>query len=184
MFMMKRLRDRRNDAGGFTLIEVLTTAAILSIVLTLGALALRHFWLTRAVTAARDDVVTGLRATQERVVSESWPYVYGALFDPGSDGWNVIRYDPVNPGNADDTCKTVESHDLGDQVVVQTVSFDLDTYITGFCKSQIGAPADAAIALFYSRGSATEGQVVLEQTALGKTATVTVDGITGRVTDQ
>lgn len=179
---MREQMDNRGEAG-FTLIEILTTIAIASVLMTLGAVALRHFWLNRSIAASKDGLISQMRSTQEKVVSESWPYVYGLRFDPQNDRWWMIRYDPVNAGPADDTCTVTETHTLEPGVVVDSASFAADPLITDFCKSRLGANPDDAIALFYSRGSATEGSVTLRQTALGKTRTIEVDGITGRVSD-
>lgn len=173
---------RERDERGFTLIEIISTVVIMAILLSLAVLALRHFWLTRSLTAATDSVVTQLRSTQERVVSESWPYVYGVRFDIDGGRWWLVRYDPVNPGPGDDTCQVVETGTYGDGVVVRSASFASDALITDFCRSSVGANPDDAFALFYSRGSATNGTVTLEQKQVNKTKTISVDGITGRVT--
>lgn len=182
--MMKRLARRRTNESGFTLIEVLTTLALVGILSTLGGIALRHFWLTRALKGGTAGVVTQLRATQEKVTSESYPLVYGVRFDPGSANWWVVKYDPVNAGPGDDTCTTTSRHTLGTSVVIENAAFLADSYITGFCKSQLGTSADEAIALFYPSGSATAGTVTLRQITLDIEKTIEVDGITGRVKEQ
>lgn len=174
----------KRPEGGFTLIESLVVLSLMAIVLTLGVGALRHFWLSRALTGATADVVTQLRNTQEKVTSESYPLVYGVRFDPGTTKWYVVRYDPVSPGAGDDTCTTVERHTFATGVIVQSASFTADPFITEFCRTQTGASATSAFALFYPRGYATAGSIVLEQASVNKTQQIDVAALTGRVTEQ
>ena len=172
---------RRADQGGYTLIEILVALSLISIVLVLSAGALRHFWLVRALDGSTDNVVTKLRSTQEKVVSESYPLVYGIRFDPGTSKWYIVRFDPVDAGAGDDTCTTIEISSFRTGVEVQSASFAPDDYITEFCRTQTAAPASAAFLLFYPRGYATPGSVVLEQTNLHRTKQINVAGLTGRV---
>jgi prepilin-type N-terminal cleavage/methylation domain-containing protein len=172
----------RKREDGFTLIEILVTIAIMSIVMMVGAGALRQYWLSRAVNDGADSLQSQMRAAQERAVSESHPIVYGIRVDPGTSDWWVVRYDPVNAGTADDTCTTQQTHKFSTGVVIQSASFTGDTYVADFCRSKLGAPGDNQFALFYPRGNATGGTVTLRQPTVGRERTVNVAAVTGRVT--
>lgn len=181
--VMRRRREERSESG-FTLIEVLVAMALLAVVLTLAVGALRHFWLVRALTNSKDTLITQLRSTQQGAVSESFPVVYGVRFDVGTDTWYEVRYDPGNPGSGDDTCSVEEKNTLAAGVKIGSAAFTADGVIGPVCRAATSAPASAAFAFFYPRGNATAGNVVLEQTRLGRTSGVEVAGITGRVSEQ
>lgn len=177
------MTPRRNQKG-FTLIEIMTTLALIAILVTIGAAGLRHFWLKRALYSSADSLTTQLRSAQEKVVSESYPIVYGVRFDPGTDDWWLVKYDPQNAGAGDDLCTTIQTNNFGTGIVIDAASFTPDSYITDFCRTKLSAPADTQFALFYPRGNATAGEVTLRQTSLGKTQTIEVQAITGRVVTQ
>lgn len=173
----------RNEKG-YTLIEVLVVLALGAILLTLSAGALRNFWFVQSLEGATSEVTTQLRRIQVRTTSESNPLVYGARFRFGSSEWGVVRYDP-NGG----TCTEVETKSLDTGVFSAGARISGNTSLTTFsttnetttCRTALSAPDDQ-FAFFYARGSATAGQVTVEQPQLGRIRTVTVAAITGRVT--
>jgi prepilin-type N-terminal cleavage/methylation domain-containing protein len=169
---------------GFTLIEILTGIAISAILLTLGASALRGYWIGRALHDGAEQVVSELRNAQERSVSESHPLVYGGWFDQGSAEWGVVRFDPKDssvPG--DDECVVVSGPNrFSAGVVVNDVSFEEVTPQTGVCAAAV--PVGAEVAFFFARGTATPGDVTLVQPKNGDTETIAVSGVTGRVARQ
>lgn len=173
----------RNEKG-YTLIEMLAVLVLGAILLTLAAGALRNFWFVQSLESATSEVTTQLRRLQTRSTSESHPLVYGARFRLGASEWGVVRYDP-NGG----TCTEVETKSLDTGVFSAGAKISSDTNLTSFsttnetmtCRSSLNAPNDH-FAFFYSRGSATAGQVTVDQPQLGRTRTVTVAAITGRVT--
>jgi prepilin-type N-terminal cleavage/methylation domain-containing protein len=181
---MKDLMKKDRNDKGFTLIEVLTTLALTGILLAMGGIAARQFWMNRALSGGAETVITQMRTTQEKASSESFPLVYGVRFDPGTAKWWVVKYDPVNPGPGDDQCTTIETHNFDTGVTITAASFDPDPTITAFCKTKLSAPADNAIAFFYPKGNATPGSVTLRQPTIDKTRTIEVAGITGRVSEQ
>jgi prepilin-type N-terminal cleavage/methylation domain-containing protein len=166
--------------AGFTLIEMLVAMALSAILLTLGASALRHYWFVRSLHGAQDQSVTQLRDLQARVVSESHPLVLGLRFEPGESDYAIVRYRPATATSPTEECTfTDQSFDSG--VVVKSATFSAASGITAFCKGRPGA-ANSQFVFFFARGTATEGNLVLEQPQLaGKSVKVTVTPITGRV---
>lgn len=173
----------RNEKG-FTFIELMVAIGIVAVLMTLSASALRTYWFVQSLESATDEVTTQLRRLQARSTSESHPLVYGARFRHGSSGWSVVRYDP-----ATGTCSEVETKSLDSGVFSAGAKISSNTSLTSFsttnettvCRSNLSAPTDA-FAFFYARGSATAGQVTVDQPQIGRTRTVTVAAITGRVT--
>lgn len=178
---------------GFTLVDLLVTMAITATLLTLGSAAVRHFWLVRTLEGAADDVSSGLRALHEQATSESHPLVYGARFRVGSSEWYLFQYNPdaatASGWSCTDRTPREGTFRFDGGVTVTAASFTLDaaaTTIRTRCASVLtGAGSGDHYALFYARGDATPGSVTVSQPALaGRTRTVEVLGLTGRVQER
>jgi prepilin-type N-terminal cleavage/methylation domain-containing protein len=169
--------------SGFTLIETMVAMALVAILLTLTAGGLRHYWFVQSLETAHGEVRSQLRQLQEQVVSETHPTVFGAHFRIGSSDWGVVEYDPViSAGHPAATCQEVRSNKFGTGVQVTAASFaaPVDTTMGNLCKTIPGASGDKFV-FFYARGSATGGSVTVTQPQLGRSKTLTVTPITGRV---
>jgi prepilin-type N-terminal cleavage/methylation domain-containing protein len=164
---------------GFTLIELLSAVALVAILMTLAAGALRNFWLTQALHGGRDGVITQLRAQQERVVSESHPLVFGARFREGSSDWALVQFDPRT-----NQCSQTREMRLDSGVRVAAASFsEVGSLapIVAECRSDLGAATGDDFVMFFARGTASAGSLTLRQPALGRELGVTVTALTGRV---
>ena len=177
---MSETRDQRE--AGFTLVELLTAFMLITIAVTLAALALRHYWFVQSLEGGKDEVVTQLRGLQQRVISETFPLVYGARFTPNAASWQHVQFNPDTG-----TCTKVQDGDLdGGQFSgdVRIQSADFDDYSSGgvdvsaLCRQGI---AGAEVVFFFARGTATEGELTLVQPRLARTKEVCVAGSTGRV---
>lgn len=171
---------RDTTESGFTLVELLAVMAVGTILLTLGAGALRDYTRTKALQGARDVAVTQLSEAQQRTFSEGYPRAYGIRFLPLASRWDVVRYN-ASTG----TCAVVESHSLGNGVRVSGTSGETDfpdSAAATACRSAApNAAAGYEVVLFYARGTATAGKVTFELQGTGKTRAVQVNGATGRV---
>jgi prepilin-type N-terminal cleavage/methylation domain-containing protein len=181
------MRSDRRAGGhddGFSLIELLVGIGLVAILVTLSAGALRTYWLTQGLVGSRDEVVSQLRASQEQVVSESHPLVFGARFQTGSSTWGLVEFDPGT-----NTCVEL-SRTLSTGVTPQSASFTSSAETT-FCQANLvfaggSVPvpdrATSAYVWFYARGTATAGSLTFTQPALpGKSVSLTVTPLTGRV---
>lgn len=175
---------------GFTLIETLAVLALVAILFTLGAFALRRFWQNRSLSGGANSVVVQLGSLAEKTRAESHPVVYGAAFEPGTSEYQLVSYQVPTPSTpADCISLRTESFDAG--VVIEDASFvgafDADegdpdrehTGPTGVCRDALGS--DHQFAFFFARGTATAGDITLRLPALDKCRIVTVNGLTGRV---
>lgn len=187
---------KRED--GFSLVELLAVIAITSILLTLGATAIRFFWLGRALHGERDQIFTNLRSLQQQVVSESNPLVFGAWFkvtttatDDGSSQWGTVRYRPADTSaGTPATCTSTSRHRMDGGVQVSSADF-VDSLsgvasvadVIATCRSQVPSSASATDFVFFlARGTATSGCVTLNQPRRDmEDVTVTVYSLTGRV---
>jgi prepilin-type N-terminal cleavage/methylation domain-containing protein len=173
---LERLAPR--GARGFTLIELLVVITITAILLTLSASALRSYWLTQALKGSTEQLVSQLRQLQQRTDAESHPVVYGARFEVGTPNWVLVRYDPKDATiTTDDECTVVGTRSFDDGVNIAAADFDPPT---GLVVSKCPSSAQE-FTFFYARGTATEGSVTLTHATTGRSSTVSVLPLTGRV---
>lgn len=177
---MSKMRAR--GQAGFTLVELLTTLMLLAIAVTLTATALRHYWFVQSLEGGQDEVVTQLRGLQQRVMSETFPLVYGARFTPGSSSWQHVQYNPDTNVCSQVLVGDLEGGEFSGEVRIQSADFDnyssAGTDVSELCREGI---AQAEIVFFFARGTATGGELTLVQPRLNRTKTICVAGTTGRV---
>jgi prepilin-type N-terminal cleavage/methylation domain-containing protein len=169
---------------GFTLVELMTVMALMAVLLTLSAIAVRHFMFVQTLSTSTDTVTTQMRQAQQQSESESHPLVYGVWFINVGDStrWGTLQYDPAKAS----PCTEIGKRQFEKGVEVKSVSFAVDPVRTSACRTALGSAevdesASAQIAFFYARGTATPGSITLEQTNLDRTESLKVTGITGRV---
>lgn len=172
---------KRED--GFSLIELLTVVTLVAILFTLGAFAVRHFWLVRSLEGGKDEMATQLRQLQQRVGAASNPLVFGARFENGSSEYQLIQYDTTDPL----VCNPIQQRNFTPNlefdagVVVESAVFTNYSSdgndVTDICKD--GTYDD--VVFFFAKGSATPGRITVSQPILDRELTICVQGITGRV---
>jgi len=159
-----RAREARRDDGGFTLIETLVVLAIGGIMLGITAWAYRSYQVRHDHRGAAAQSVSTLRNAQSRALSEARTYC--VRFDATAKTTRLYRY----------SCDTAS----GGEAVAEAVDLPRGVKLNSaaFTRPDGTVSADA---YFYPRGSASGGSVVIGHAATSRTYTVTVEGLTARV---
>ena len=187
-FLLRETSGGRNLAGGaergFTVLELVTVVALVSVLLTVSAGAFRHYYLVHSLESAQGDVTSQLRQIQARAASESHPFIYGARFTPGSATWSLVKY---NQGTDrlttnDDSCEQVGAPRKlpATEAVGPPASSFAAPQGVNLAKCG-GAHATDLFVMFYAKGTSTGGSLTLRSPALGRTRKVTVSSLTSRV---
>lgn len=181
---MGTLKTSAKCEAGFTVIELAVVAALTTVLLSLGAVAVRHFWLVRSLQGAEDQVVAQMRQVQQRSMAETYPIIYGLRFEKNTSNWGIVRYNAASA-----TCTAVSTLRLGDGVIfVNDAETDFPdvTTATAACRNAAPSSASYEIVFFYPKGSTNAtsaiGTVKVKQPALGTTEKVQVSPLTGKVT--
>ena len=152
-----RSAHARSD-GGFTIIELAVAMAILGILLAMAGPAWRNYQASQEDVSASREVVSVLRNSQVRATSEAT--TYRVDFDAGAKTLTVFRYNGTTPVQR----QVVRLE--GQRVRVHEVVFP--------------APSTTSV-FFYPRGTASPGRIVLKRSDREVRKTITVEGLTGRV---
>jgi prepilin-type N-terminal cleavage/methylation domain-containing protein len=167
----------RGAEGGFTLVELLVAIVLAGIMLTLGASALRTYWMRRSLDGSTKQVTAQLRAMQQRAVAESHPLVYGARFTDGYGTYTLFKYNPANSASPCDKLNTLALE--GHVETAAGTSFATSPYIDlSKCEA---TPGDDHYVFFFARGTATAGTLRLTHDTLGDSTSISVTNLTGRV---
>ena len=168
----------RNERG-FTLIESLVAVALISMLVSLSAIALRNFWFAEAIDRGTGEITALLKRTQQRVVAETHPLVYGIWFKVNSTDWGVVKFDPKTTETAtDDECSKEPDKRMSDGVKVTAVTGDTTSTPAVECLSVVPG---ATFVFFYARGTATEATITLGKDESTSTRSIQVSPLTGRV---
>ena len=157
-------RTRPVGASGFTLIELLVTMGVAGILMAMAGASLSSWASSNEHKSSRDEVLSGLRNTAQRALSEGRTY---CMAFTANGTWSTYRT----------TCTGVpmasgQGPKPGRTTVASTFAVPP--------ASCTGAASTTACVLFTARGTATAGTVTL--TRSGKpTYTVTVEQLTSRV---
>jgi prepilin-type N-terminal cleavage/methylation domain-containing protein len=153
----------RRDSG-FTLIEMMVVVGFVSLLATFGVGAWKQWTVAHAQSGAVTDMQTILRQTQIRAVSEGQNFC--VKFDTSANTYTIYRFACAPTGNV----KVKGPFTLGDpRVQLGTVSFDSVS------------PATNSQLTFNASGSATPGTLTVTRTGSTKVYTLSVEGLTGRV---
>lgn len=158
---------------GFTMVELMVTMTLFSLLSTIGVYSFRSLQHSLEEQGAQREVVSELRDAQTRAVAENTAYCVDFGTTP-STSYSMYRVPGADQGplSASFTC---------------TTGTRLNTY-----RNQTGTSVSSAdfeqrdgthttYVLFTARGSASAGSTTIARTTSTKIYTVSVDGLTGRV---
>ena len=147
----------------------MVTLALAGILMTIGILAMHGYLISNRHQNTADGIRSSLRGAGERSISEGRTYcVYFT-----ATTWTVYRSDCTVAANKTDGPMTVQDP----SITIGSVSFTPPgTAVPG---QNTACPTANKCAYFYPRGTALPG--TLRVSRPGKTYTVTVEGLTGRV---
>jgi prepilin-type N-terminal cleavage/methylation domain-containing protein len=154
--------SRRQDHG-FTLIEMIFTMVLLGILLAIAVPGWRSYQRASEQSGSERDLVSFLRSAQASAVSEETKYK--AVFAADGKSVTLQRYD----GTCSCFKQSAQLRPNGASVTYSSPSF----------KQADGSMQTFAI--FAGSGSATPGTVKVLRSGTSKVYTVTVEGLTGRV---
>ncbi len=155
-------RVERSDAG-FTLVEVIVTVSLISLVLGFAVAGWSTYGRSREVDGTAKEIQAVLRLAQQRAVTESTSIC--VLFDAGQNSWKTYR------GACNSSTKTAFG---GTGRTQGNANLDSPRFSSGPILTATGVT-------FLPRGSAWPGTVKVSRPD-GESRTVTVEGLTGRVT--
>lgn len=158
---MRRTAESRES--GFTLIELLVTIMFFGIIVGIAVAPYRNYQRAQAHAGTTRLVVASLRSAQVNAVAEN--ATYRVTFAADGKSWQVQRMTTTSSwANIGPVVRSTDP-----QVAVRDEAF---------------RQADGSLGpdvVFYPRGSASKGSLVVGREGRGKVYTVTVEGLTARV---
>jgi prepilin-type N-terminal cleavage/methylation domain-containing protein len=155
--------------SGFTLIEMIVAIALMSIVMGLGILAMRSFLISNRESGTAFGIRSALRNASELSVSEGRTYCVSFT----ATTWTTYQSD----------CTVAADRVGGSQQVtdpsITLSSFSFAAPATAIPGQTTSCPTTNRCAYFYPRGTALGGGLQVVRT--GKTYTISVEGLTSRV---
>lgn len=154
---------------GMTMIETVVTLAIASVLMAIGFVAVRNFLVASREQGTAEQIRSALRNAEEQALSQGRTYcVYFT-----STTWTTYKSDCTVPAD-----KTSGPSQVADpSIQLGGVAFPAPN--PAVPNQTTTCPVAGSCAYFYPRGTALAGTLSVVRT--GKTYTLTVEGLTGRV---
>ena len=165
-----RMVDRLRSDRGFTMVEMLAVFAVSAILFGIAASAFTNYQVKTTHRAARTEVVSVLRNTAERALSEGRTY---CVYFNG-DTWATYRY--ACSGSTSVLVEPARGFEASQEHLaasLTTPTFPAPSVQATSC------PAANACAYFYPRGISSSGTVTVSRSGLPNLA-VTLEGLTSR----
>jgi type II secretion system protein H len=154
-------RQAHEQEAGFTLVELLVSLSIVGVMTGLAVNGWSGYASASEHSGTRNDVVSALRAASSRAVTEAKPYC--VTFDVSAGTWTTHRLSCAGA-----TVKGPEEVEGGHVVIADAGFLQPD----GSTQAQV---------LFTARGTASKGSLKVRRTGSSKVYTISVEGLTGRV---
>lgn len=162
-------RATAGSEGGFTLIELIVTISLASILMTIGILATRNFLMSNREANTARDIRSAMRNASENALSQGRTYCVSFT----ATTWTVYKSDCTVAANKVNGPNQVDDP----SITLTSVSFVPPN--PAVPNQTTSCPTPNKCAYFYPRGTALAGS--LGVTRGGKTYTISVEGLTSRV---
>lgn len=157
----RRVRGPLSRDAGFTLIEVLVAIMLAGILMAIAVPSWRSYQRAADERGTAESIVSVLRNSQQRAVAEG--RIYCVRFFTSAGSWSVYRTS-CGSGTALQTGQV-----QGSSTTLTSAAFDQPS------------GGQAADAYFYASAKAGGGSVKVNRTGSTTSYTITVEGLTGRV---
>lgn len=148
---------------GFTLIELTVGMVMFGILAVLGTSGWLSYQRNVEHRGSAQELVSALRKAQQSSLAEA--VTYCVRFDPAQRSYQVYKFVCGSTGTPVGPAQTTQSARVG----LVTPAF-----------VQLDGTATATLS-FFPRGSATKGSLVVDRVDSDRTYTISVEGLTGRV---
>ena len=156
--MRSRQSDRRDE--GFTMVELLVSLSIVGVMTALVVTGWSGYARANEHSGTRNDIVSALRAANQRALAEARPYC--VTFDVAGGTWTTRR---LSCTGAIVKAEEVE----GKQISLADAAF-----------LQPDASTQPQV-IFMPRGTASKGSIKVNRAGSSKVYVINVEGLTGRV---
>ena len=160
--------------GGFTLIELCAVMAMTGVMAAIAVGGMTSYRNAQAERGTMRELVSSLRSAQGRALSEGTTYCvsFGGVT---ATTWNLYRTPAAGTGvlPAAYSCATGTKVD-------GPVQAESKTSLSSIAFDQRNGTTTSFV-LFYPRGAASPGSIVVGRAGSTKTYSIVVDGLTGRV---
>jgi len=162
---------RRDE--GFTLIELMVTIVLASILMATAVWSFNSYLRASQHSGSATEVRSVLRNASERALSEGRTYC--VYFEPPTRSYTVYR------SRCDVATNSITRFETaGPAIVLANVAFPPPS--PAIPNQVTACPAAGACAYFYPRGTAVAGTLEIRRTGSLKVYTISVEGLTSRVT--
>ncbi len=156
-------RTNFRGEAGFTLVETLVVIVIMGVAAAIAVGGFQSYARSAEHSGTRNDIVSALRAAHQRALTEAT--VYCVRFAADGTSWTTFR------GTCATGTKVKGPEDVGGRnIALTSVDFTRPDGTTGSQDVE-----------FTARGTATKGSLTIVRSGSSKTYTVSVEGLTARV---
>jgi type IV fimbrial biogenesis protein FimT len=157
----------RSRVGGFNLIELLITLAVITLAIGVGVPMYSTFTQESSVSGATSELVATFADARSRAASERATVRVRALNDEWLRGWEIVRVNDFADDTDDEVLFSVPRNDLGIRVVEANGLTALDFSREGRAESE-GVPVQAEFDIRIANGDTGSPVRTLTVSPLGR----------------
>lgn len=170
------LTCRREDRG-FTMLEMMVTLSLAGILMATSVWGMKNYLVASRHSGTASDLRSTLRNAGERALSEGRTYcVYMQ-----ATSWTVYRYACSGTGSSGAAAVKVAGPYAVQDPSITLANISFPAPATAVPNQTTNCPIAGRCAYFYPRGTALAGSVQVTRSGSSKVYTISVEGLTSRV---